>query len=83
MTSSSDRQEARQFWLRELWSVVHDHELQAAAKREVPALSRLPLRRFRHLLQYLGGILIGVWVALITIFFMFVVFNRYLHLGAN
>ena len=83
MANSVDRQQARQFWLRELWDIVNQHELEAAANREVPDRAKLPLRRFRPVVEYVGAILIGVWVALITIFFIFVVFNRYLHLGAD
>lgn len=54
-----------------------------AEQNLVPDAGKLPLNRYRPLLEYAGGFLLALMVAIATLLAIFTTWNMLLHIGAE
>lgn len=69
------------FELEETLRATEEFQEELAARGLVPDTRRLFLRRIGIVLQIVGALILGLFVAQVAVVLAFVVFNRILHVG--
>lgn len=70
----------KSFWLLE---AADECQRTMTEQNLVPDVSKLPLNRYRTLLEYGGGFLLALMVAIASLLAIFATWNMLLHIGAE
>lgn len=71
------------FQLEQVLSAAEQYESELAREGSIPDLQKLPLRRLRRPLEWVGGVLVAAILGFLAIWAVHFALNTYLHYGAG
>jgi len=80
---SLNNQDPRAFQLDQIAAAAEEFESDLVRAGSVPDLEKLPIRRLRGPLEWIGGVLLAAIISFFAIWAVHFALNNYLHYGAG